>query len=300
MIVVGGCGGGLLGSSLQRGAAVTRIFALAGASACVSGFFMNPLAGAIFVLSMPHRSGELQFYEATKASIVASVGCVATLQALLGAEEHQWTFPPGAHHTTAVHALGAGVLFGPVGAALSTLFYLVDKACVWLVATLRLPRPVYMTLGALAFGSVAMALPQTLFWSEEQVREGMEPLQGWRESSCKHATLRACRTNPQGALHKRGPPQGGALPPRGGLPCLRGTDPEASLTVTRPSMARSLTSWVSQRAPPSHSSLPASCCTLAPPPLPTPRRPCSQPDWRRRLSPHSPRRLGTQGASSIR
>jgi len=54
-----------------------RVINLVAASAAIGGFFGFPMAGALFVLELPHRMG-LQYFEALSPCVIASIVSVIT------------------------------------------------------------------------------------------------------------------------------------------------------------------------------------------------------------------------------
>mmetsp|Transcript_8386 Transcript_8386/g.11311 ORF Transcript_8386/g.11311 Transcript_8386/m.11311 type:complete len:604 (-) Transcript_8386:44-1855(-) len=189
MIVVGGNVAGALGARLRYPKHIVRWFSLVGSSACVSAFFGMPFAGSLFVITMLNKIGDMEYYEALKGSMLASIVCVAVsdpITSLLNfaptfvwpgpdeqAEEDSmapWMFPtPAAGEVSLPSALITGALCGVVGAAVAGVFFVGDRYTLKAAQKLGWPRWLSMLCGGLVFGMVGALRPGVLFWSEHQI-----------------------------------------------------------------------------------------------------------------------------------
>ena len=85
-----------------------------------SALLDRPFAGCIFVLSMLHKSGEPQHFEAMKGCLISSLICTSVSLKLQGmilgveAQPTDWV-TPGPEDLDTVGALVAGCVFGLVG-----------------------------------------------------------------------------------------------------------------------------------------------------------------------------------------
>eukprot|EP00951_Prasinocladus_malaysianus_P001511 scaffold10459_cov33-Prasinocladus_malaysianus.AAC.1 len=175
MIVIGGGLSGWFADSFVTGEVKTiRWFSLIGASACVSAFFGMPFAGSLFVLSMLHKSGEPQYFEAMKGCLIASLVCTAVSRKLqsmiLGSPEEltEWV-TPAPDYVDTTGALVAGVLFGIVGAGMAALCWAADKLTGLLTKAAHLPKLACLVIVAAVFGLVGYFRPAVLFWGEEEL-----------------------------------------------------------------------------------------------------------------------------------
>lgn len=72
LILTAGMAGSYLGILTGQSVLQARVLNLVGASSAVGGFFGFPMAGALFVLEVPHRLG-LQYFEALNPAIFGSI-----------------------------------------------------------------------------------------------------------------------------------------------------------------------------------------------------------------------------------
>jgi len=75
LVLVSGMAGSYLSLCFQQSILSSRVMNLTAASAAIAGFFGFPLAGALFVLEIPHRMG-LQYFEALSPATLASIAAV--------------------------------------------------------------------------------------------------------------------------------------------------------------------------------------------------------------------------------
>ena len=77
LVLTSGMFGSWLGLICRQSMLQARVLNLTAASAAIGGFFGFPMAGALFVLELPHRSG-LQYFEALTPSTISSIVAVIT------------------------------------------------------------------------------------------------------------------------------------------------------------------------------------------------------------------------------
>ena len=77
LILTSGMIGSWLGVLCKQSILSARVLNLTAASAAIGGFFGFPMAGALFVLEVPHRMG-LQYFEALSPATIASIVAVLT------------------------------------------------------------------------------------------------------------------------------------------------------------------------------------------------------------------------------
>eukprot|EP00977_Amphora_coffeiformis_P010239 scaffold2376_cov188-Amphora_coffeaeformis.AAC.5 len=75
LVLTSGMFGSWLGLICRQSMLQARVLNLTAASAAIGGFFGFPMAGALFVLELPHRSG-LQYFEALTPSTISSIVAV--------------------------------------------------------------------------------------------------------------------------------------------------------------------------------------------------------------------------------
>jgi H+/Cl- antiporter ClcA len=77
LVLTAGMVGSYLGIMTKQSVLQARVLNLVAASSAVGGFFGFPMAGALFVLEIPHRMG-LQYFEALSPAIFGSIVAVLT------------------------------------------------------------------------------------------------------------------------------------------------------------------------------------------------------------------------------
>jgi len=77
LVLTSGMAGSFFAKITRQSVLSSRVMNLTAASAAIGGFFGFPMAGALFVLELPHRMG-LQYFEALHPAIVASIASVIT------------------------------------------------------------------------------------------------------------------------------------------------------------------------------------------------------------------------------
>lgn len=110
---------GMIGSSFavycRQSILSARVMNLTAVSAAIAGFFGFPMAGALFVLELPHRMG-LEYFEAVSPAVSASIVAVVVNQMVTPDDEVSGTFtyPP---RTSALHkkVFRIAFIYGCVG-----------------------------------------------------------------------------------------------------------------------------------------------------------------------------------------
>jgi H+/Cl- antiporter ClcA len=155
---------------LRQGVRVKRILSLCAMSGAISGFFGLPLAGAIFVLEVPHRMG-LQYYEALTPAIVSSVTAVLVSASIERKHLYSGVYAFRAAPSLQAYYLLLGVPFGLLGAMLAALFVVLY----WLVKRLvhrwhgRFHPFALALVGGFLLGGCAALMPHVLFWGEYEL-----------------------------------------------------------------------------------------------------------------------------------
>ena len=83
LILTSGMIGSWLGIQCKQSVLQARVMNITAASAAIGGFFGFPMAGALFVMEVPHRMG-LQYFEALSPATIASIVAVLCNRLLTG------------------------------------------------------------------------------------------------------------------------------------------------------------------------------------------------------------------------
>ena len=167
LVQVNGSFGSWLGEKLNITSDSIRVLTFCGMSAALGAFFGAPIGAALFALEIPHRKG-LEYYEAIAPAIISAIFSFAIFRLNTGISIG------GMYHFNVVPKLTSaellqGIVLGLVGALVATMFVLVFKAIGKLTEPLENNRILLATCGGLSIGLIALAFPQTLFFSEEQI-----------------------------------------------------------------------------------------------------------------------------------
>ena len=123
LLVLAASCGTHLGTSCRQSVLSCRVLSLTASAAALAGFFGLPLAGAIFVLELPHSTG-LQFFEALTPATLASIAAVISNRLVSSkAVEGTFKYPPLGSLVPSRIVLFA-VLFGVVGGIVGTVYNL--------------------------------------------------------------------------------------------------------------------------------------------------------------------------------
>lgn len=172
LVQVNGSFGSWLGEKLQLTTTSVRVLTFCGMSAALGAFFGAPIGAALFALEIPHRKG-LEYYEAIAPAVVSAIFSFAVFRIntgmTIGGFYHFETVPP----LTPTNLL-EGLVLGGIGAGVAVMFIGVFRLVGHLLAPLEHYRILLATLGGLTIGLIALAFPQTLFFSEEQIHTVIE------------------------------------------------------------------------------------------------------------------------------
>ncbi len=83
LVLSAGMIGSIVAVNCKQSVLSARVMNLSAASAAIGGFFSMPMAGALFVLEIPHRMG-LQYFEALTPAILASIVSVIVNRLITG------------------------------------------------------------------------------------------------------------------------------------------------------------------------------------------------------------------------
>ncbi len=159
--------GSWLGDRLKLSGDSVRRLTFCGMSAALGAFFGAPLGGALFALEIPHRRG-LEYYEALIPAIVAATLSFAVFRSSTGLTIGGLYHFPAAPELSMLTVLeGAGL--GLLGALVAVLFIVMFRSIGRLTDRVERSRIALATVGGLLIGLIALAVPQTLFFGEQQI-----------------------------------------------------------------------------------------------------------------------------------
>ena len=121
LIVISGMLGSYVAIITEQSILAARVLNLTAASAAIAGFFGFPMAGAIFVLEVPHRLG-LQYYEALSPSIIASIVAVLVNRIVTGNEVKGYFKYPFLSQSLPSHVFYIAILYGLLGAVVGIIY----------------------------------------------------------------------------------------------------------------------------------------------------------------------------------
>ena len=128
LVVTGGMVGSLLGSLTRQSVLSARVMNLTSSAAGIAGFFGLPMAGALFVLELPHRMG-LQYFEAVSPAIVASIVSVIVNRVYTQDEVHGMFTYPFITSSLPSHIFYIAVIYGAVGCIVGLMY---SEGVLWL------------------------------------------------------------------------------------------------------------------------------------------------------------------------
>lgn len=116
---------GMIGSRLavvtRQSVLSARAINLTAASAAIAGFFGFPMAGALFVLEIPHRMG-LQYFEALSPATFASIIAVIVNRMVLKNDVTGYYDYPFLSNTLPSHVFYIAICYGLVGSAMGVCY----------------------------------------------------------------------------------------------------------------------------------------------------------------------------------
>ena len=172
LVQVNGSFGSWLGEKLNITSDSVRILTFCGMSAALGAFFGAPIGAALFALEIPHRKG-LEYYEAIAPAIISAIFSFAIFRLNTGISIG------GMYHFNIIPQLTSaellqGIILGAVGALVATIFVIIFRLIGKLSEPLEHYRIILATCGGLSIGLIALAFPQTLFFSEAQIETVIE------------------------------------------------------------------------------------------------------------------------------
>lgn len=172
LVQINGSFGSWLAEKLKLSADSVRVLTFCGMSAALGAFFGAPIGGALFALEIPHRRG-LEYYEALVPAIIAGIFSFAVFKINTGLTIGGiYQFDP--QPSLVPINLLEGLVLGAVGALAATLFILIFRGLGRILAPIEHHTILLATLGGLAIGLIALAFPQTLFFSEKEIETVIE------------------------------------------------------------------------------------------------------------------------------
>ena len=121
LVLTGGMVGSWLGVKCRQSMLQARVMNLTAASAAISGFFGFPMAGAMFVLEIPHRMG-LQYFEALSPATIASILAVLVNRMILKNDVTGYYTYPFLSATLPSHIFTTAIIYGLLGSCLGIIY----------------------------------------------------------------------------------------------------------------------------------------------------------------------------------
>lgn len=172
LVQINGSFGSWLADKLKLNSNSVRVLTFCGMSAALAAFFGSPIGGPLFALEIPHRRG-LEYYEALVPAIISGIFSFAVFKVntglTIGGIYH---FEP--QPTLTPINLVEGAVLGAIGALAGTMFILLFRSLGKILAPLEHHTILLATLGGLSIGLIALAFPQTLFFSEKEIETIIE------------------------------------------------------------------------------------------------------------------------------
>ena len=121
LVLTAGMVGSWFGLLCKQSMLQARVLNLTAASAAVGGFFGFPMAGALFVLEIPHRMG-LQYFEALSPATISSIAAVLTNRLVVNNDVTGYYSYPFLTMTLPSEVFTSAILYGLYGAAIGILY----------------------------------------------------------------------------------------------------------------------------------------------------------------------------------
>jgi len=126
LVLVSGMVGSFVGTLTRQSVLSARVLNLTAAGAGIAGFFGFPMAGALFVLELPHRMG-LQYFEALSPSTIASIVAVLVNRMVTKNEIKGYFNYPFLNATLPSHIYYVSIADGIVGTLFGILYTVLVK-----------------------------------------------------------------------------------------------------------------------------------------------------------------------------
>ncbi|EDX86516.1 chloride transporter, ClC family [Synechococcus sp. PCC 7335] len=172
LVQVNGSFGSWLGDRLRLEKNNVRVLTFCGMSAALGAFFGAPIGAALFALEIPHRRG-LEYYEAVAPAVISAILSFAVFRISTGITIGGFYHFESVPELTPMNLL-EGLVLGAVGAGVAVMFIYVFRLIGQLLEPLEHNLIALATLGGLCIGLIAFFVPQTLFFSEEQIHTVIE------------------------------------------------------------------------------------------------------------------------------
>lgn len=121
LVLASGMVGSYFGVLTQQSILSARVLNLTAASAAIGGFFGFPMAGALFVLELPHRMG-LQYFEALSPATIASIVAVLVNRMVTGNDVKGYFNYPFLTATLPSKIFYVAVMYGIVGSIVGAVY----------------------------------------------------------------------------------------------------------------------------------------------------------------------------------
>jgi H+/Cl- antiporter ClcA len=126
LVLTAGMIGSWLAVLFHQSMIQARILNLTAASAAIGGFFGFPMAGALFVLELPHRMG-LQYFEAISPATIASIVAVLINRIVINDDVTGMFQYPFLNESLPSYIFKDAIVYGLFGGALGVLYTLCVK-----------------------------------------------------------------------------------------------------------------------------------------------------------------------------
>ena len=121
LVLTAGMMGSYIARNRQQSLLQSRVLNLTAASAAIGGFFGFPMAGALFVLELPHPMG-LQYFEALNPAVVASIVAVLVNRIVVRNDVTGYFNYPFLTDTLPAHIFYIAVIYGVIGSLFGVLY----------------------------------------------------------------------------------------------------------------------------------------------------------------------------------
>jgi len=121
LVLIAGMVGSYFGKCCNQTMLSARVINLTAASAAIGGFFGFPMAGALFVLELPHRMG-LQYFEAFSPATLASIIAVLVNRMVTHDEVNGYFEYPRMNATLPSHVFYIAIVYGVVGLSVGSAY----------------------------------------------------------------------------------------------------------------------------------------------------------------------------------